>query len=365
MVIIGDLLTASTPTRLLCRRGNWSLEIEQLVAVERDVYQPRTQRLEGTGVVLQHLRTANTALAHAASTLIRSTHAGEECAFEALDSEWVPCDTKRAAESIRPSAQCATNATVLELRAELCLMRATHAALRDRLARLESELASANRMRELGRPRSLAPVSPAPPAALPLARPGANESVASAPPPPPVPAAPARSERAISERAIPAPPSKQGSPLKLPSAAAIAVCLKTLVGKKIGVREVRPKSHPVDGKQLHWFSTLIDDEGKDVGALVTDLFATIGLGGALMMIPPAELDAQRAQQKPSEDVMSAMTEVMNNLSATINQVPEALHVRVQALQAMADGNLDWTRTAAQVVALELDDGMGHLLLFAR
>ena len=84
-----------------------------------------------------------------------------------------------------------------------------------------------------------------------------------------------------------------------------------------------------------------------------------------MMIPPHELDAQRAAQKPSEDVMSALAEVMNNLSATINQVPDGLHVRVGALEAMAGGNLDWTKVAAQVIALELDDGMGHLSLFAR
>jgi hypothetical protein len=32
---------------------------------------------------------------------------------------------------------------------------------------------------------------------------------------------------------------------------------------------------------------------------------------------------------------------------------------------MTDANLAWTKAAAHAMDLELDDGMGHLLLFAR
>ena len=400
MGITGDLLSAATPTRLLCRRGTWSLEVERLVAVERDVYQPRTQRLEGTDVVLQHLqRTANTALAHAASSLIRSTHAAEECAFEALDSEWIPCEPRTRGESSRPGALAAANATVLELRAELCLLRASHSGLRERLARLESQLASATRVREAAFPRSLAPAAQAQRSASPSLpspqRPPAHAAVSSPPAvasprpaaaPTPVEASPSSEASTSSTSAASAasaasapsvasspsvapvssaPPVHAPSPLKLPSVVAVGACLKTLIGKKINLREVRAGTFPPKGKRPYWFSRLIDDDGNEVGALVADLLAAVALGGALMMIPPHELDAQRASQQPSEDVMSAMAEVMNNLSATINQVPEALHVRVRALEAMADGNLDWTKTAPQVMDLELDDGMGHLYLFAR
>jgi hypothetical protein len=379
MGIHGDLLTAATPTRLVCRRGSWSLEVERLVAVERDVYQPRTQRLEGTDVVLQHLqRTANAALAHAASTLIRGTREVEECAFEALDSEWIPCEPKTRGESSRPGALAAATATVLELRAELCLLRATHAGLRERLARLESQLALATRIRDFGARPSLVPVAqPQLQVGVPLAQstgeprspqPIADRSAASAPAstaPLAVSASLLPAANTPSALAGTAPVTNAVSPLKLPSRSAIGACLKTLIGKKIGLREVRAAGFPGKVKGRHWFSRLIDDDGNDVGALVTDLLGAVGLGGALMMIPPAELAAQRASQTPSEDVMSAVAEVMNNLSATINQVPESLHVRVQPLEALADGNLDWTKTAAQAIALELDDGMGQLLLFAR
>jgi hypothetical protein len=56
MPITGDLLAAATPTRLVCRRGSWVLEVERLVSIERNVYQPRTQRLEGSEAILQHLQ---------------------------------------------------------------------------------------------------------------------------------------------------------------------------------------------------------------------------------------------------------------------------------------------------------------------
>ncbi len=239
MGIAGDLLTAATPTRLLCRRGTWSLEVERRVAVERDVYQPRTQRLEGTDVVLQHLqRAANTALAHAASALIRSTQAVEECAFEALDSEWIPCEPKSRGESSRPSARAAANATVLELRAELCLLRATHRGLRERLARLESQLASATRVREAAALRSLAPaaqpqrvVSPSVPSPQ---RPAARAAVSpTAPAPAPTPAsASPLSEGPPASTPVRSAPLNASSPLKLPSVVAVSACLKTLIGKK-------------------------------------------------------------------------------------------------------------------------------------
>jgi len=46
MSIAGDLLTSATPARLLCRRGVWVLELVKLVPVDRNVFQPRVQRLE-------------------------------------------------------------------------------------------------------------------------------------------------------------------------------------------------------------------------------------------------------------------------------------------------------------------------------
>ena len=356
MPITGDLLTAATPTRLVCRRGSWVLEVERLVSIERDVYQPRTQRLEGSDAILQHLQRSadNPALATAASALIRGLHPNQEIAFEAVESEWVACHGNAARDSCRPSALSAANETAAELRAELCLLRASHAGLRERLARLEAQLATQATLREPSMPRVTAATMPKISHAPRHALPAASPSLAPSPSPSPSPSL------QPPEPELPAIVSK----LKLPPALAVGSCLNTLIGKKLSARELRPVAFPPKDKAPCWFSRLLDDDGNEVGVIVADLLAAVGLGGALMMLPPHELEAQRTAQALSEDAISAMAEVANNLSATINQQPEATHVRVGPLEQMSNGNLDWAKKPADALALELA-GMGHLFLFAR
>ncbi|HEY0469911.1 MAG TPA: hypothetical protein VGC79_37250 [Polyangiaceae bacterium] len=155
MSIAGDLLTTATPSRLLCRNGTWILEVLKLVAVDQNVFQPRTQRVQGSDLVLQYLRRTddNPALANAASSLIKRTGSSEECTFEAVDSEWVACEAGRSRDSARPSAPpragAAAAGTVAELRAEVCLMRASCRGLAERITRLEALVASGGRGRDL------------------------------------------------------------------------------------------------------------------------------------------------------------------------------------------------------------------------
>lgn len=361
MGISGDLLTASTPARLVFRRGSWCLELERLVAIDRNVYQPRLQRLEGGEAIVQHLKrtTENPVLVHAASALIRGARPERDCSFEAVDNEWAPCDSRARSESCSPSTSPGALAAA-EQYAELCLLRATQQGLRERLARAEALLASHVKARELGLARSAAipkisqlparepvPISVAAPAAPSLV-PAAEDASSASASPPSVPVTPAARQKA-----------------QLPPASAIGACLHTLLGRKVGVNELKAVVFPPKNDDPCWISLLIDDDGIEVGVIVADLQATIGLGGALMMIPPAELDAQRAAKTPSEDVLSAMSEVVNNLSATINQQPEGCHVRVKELEPMAPGSLHWTRIASLASGLELAGNLGHLYLFAR
>ena len=60
-----------------------------------------------------------------------------------------------------------------------------------------------------------------------------------------------------------------------------------------------------------------------------------------------------------------MEEVANNLSATINQQPDAIHVRVRPLEAFDPETLDWANSAARVSELELADDGGRLFLLVR
>ncbi len=112
-------------------------------------------------------------------------------------------------------------------------------------------------------------------------------------------------------------------------------------------------------------SRLIDDEGRDVGAIVADRAAALSLGGALMSLPEHELEAQRALGTPSDDVIGAMSEVANNLCETINQGARDMQVRVKPIEPLSPGLLDWAEKAGGGLALELRSGLGRLFLFAR
>src|SRR6187551_590251 len=105
MSIAGDLLTSATPARLVCRRGTWVLELVKLVPVDRNVFQPRVQRLEGAEAVLQHLkRSGDPALAAAAGQLMRAARSDDERAFDAVDGDWVPGELGPRRDGHRPSS---------------------------------------------------------------------------------------------------------------------------------------------------------------------------------------------------------------------------------------------------------------------
>ncbi|HYQ41807.1 MAG TPA: hypothetical protein VER11_07560, partial [Polyangiaceae bacterium] len=133
------------------------------------------------------------------------------------------------------------------------------------------------------------------------------------------------------------------------------------------VREKRPVVFSPSKLGACWVSRLIDEEGHDVGAIVADRAAAIALGGALMSLPEHELEAQRTQPTPSDDILGAMSEVANNLCEAINQQPgSGVQVRVKPIEPLLPGSLDWAERAAERgLACELQDSAGCLFLFAR
>jgi hypothetical protein len=354
MSIAGDLLTTATPARLLCRRGTWVLELVRLVPIERNVFQPRVQRLEGMDAVLQYLKrnADNPALAAAASHLMRGPRSEEERFFDAVEGEWVPGEPGTRPGSTRPSAPPPANGgEVAEMRAELLVLRASHERLRERVQRLESQLTRG----------SVAPdvFSVAPTPSLTMPRPSevqhAPEPFAATLIEGKIPApAPMRSERA-----------RVPGAMNLPEVAAINACLQTLIGDSSGVHEKEPVNFSPATLGPCWVSRLIDEAGVEVGAIVADQAATATLGGALMALPEHEIEAQRAQQTPSQDVIGAMSEVSNQLCETINQDATGRHARVKPIEPLVPGLLDWTKNASSALELELADGAGRLFLFAR
>ncbi len=377
MSISGDLLTSATPARLLCRRGTWVLELVRLVAVDRNVFQPRVQRLEGADAVLQHLKRSgdNPALAAAAVLLMRGSRPDEERAFDAVDGDWVPGEVSARRDSNRPSAPPPANSgEVAELRAELLVLRAAHERLRERVQRLESQLHSGSRGQVLSVPPTPSFVRPlgsdapsagsAPPAIsapVPSVSPGvASVSPAVASVSPSGASVPAQAEARASGGPAPTPGG-----LSLPTFETVNESLAALLGDSALIREQRPMSFSQGALGPCWVSRLIDDEGRDVGAIVADRAATFTLGGALMSLPEHEIEAQRALDAPSDDVLGAMSEVSNNLCEAINQAPGGVQVRVKPIEPALPGLLDWAEQAGRGLELELEGGRGRLFLFAR
>ncbi|MEI9940214.1 MAG: hypothetical protein WDO69_23600 [Pseudomonadota bacterium] len=355
MSIAGDLLTTATPARLLWRRGTWVLEMVKLVPVERNVFQPRVQRLEGADAVLQHLKRSgdNPGLAAAAGQLMRGARSDEERAFDAVDGDWVPGELAPRREGNRPSSMppgSGRAGEVAELRAELLVLRASHERLRERVQRLESQWNSA------GRGGDVLSIPPTPSFVMPKGL-DVPQTAATAPAVPPGAATATR---------ISGEPSLPSSGLRLPSVAAINESLHALIGDQASVREKRPVSFSPSTLGPCWVSRLIDDEGHDVGAIVADRAAAIALGGALMSLPEHEIEAQRALPAPSDDIVGAMSEVANNLCETINQQPGGLRVRVKPIEPLLPASLDWVAKVADGgLQCELQDSAGLLFLFAR
>src|SRR5450755_3221389 len=240
MSIAGDLLTTATPARLLCRRGTWVLELVKLVPVDRNVFQPRVQRLEGSEAVLQHLKRSadGPGLATAAGQLMRGFRTDEDRCFEAIDGDWVPGEPGPRRDSTRPSApppggQVAGE--VAELRAELLVLRASHERLRERIMRLESLLSTGS-----SAPRDLISVVPTPSVGLPNISdvPRAPEPFAAtlAQGQPPIVSDVPRAR--VEPRSSPSVPS--GDAIRFPSASALNACLHAVIGDHVNAHEKRP-----------------------------------------------------------------------------------------------------------------------------
>lgn len=362
MSIAGDLLTSASPTRLLCKRGTWVLEVVRLVPVERNVFQPRVQRLEGPDAVIQYLKRNgdSAALAAAAGQLMRVARAEEERYYDAVDGEWVPAEPAARLGSVRPGApEAADSRETVELRAELLVLRASHERLRERVQRLESQLSRSGS----GEVLSLSP-TPAVVMSRPPEAPRPAESFAATLMQGQAPArtdsVPAHAEPLAARSAPPV-----GSGLKLPDVAALNLCLLSLIRDSSGVQNKHPVHFEPSGLGACWLSRLIDDAGLEVGVIVADQSATATLGGMLISLPEHDIEAQRSEMRPSQDVIGATNEVLNQLCETINEEAAGPQVRIKPIEELTPGLLDWTARASSALELELADGGGRLFLFAR
>ena len=148
--------------------------------------------------------------------------------------------------------------------------------------------------------------------------------------------------------------------LSLPSAQALGMCLQTLLDSEVQVIEEQdgPSSAELSGAH---HCLLRDDDEQIVGAIVVDSSAVSALGGALLMLPEQEIQAQ-AEAGPTPDTIDAMTEVCNTLTATFNELANNRHVRSGPLEETNPPG--WFGKERERACLRLSCG-GLLLLLSR
>lgn len=395
MSLSTDVLARATPTRLICRAGRWTLELTRLEAVDRDVFQPRLTRLEGSESILAALRRSDDGqhLASGAAQLMRAPRGDDDRAFEVSEGDWVPsADTSLLSrDRARDPEELDAARAVAELRAELAVLRASHARLRERVIALEatqSGLPQPNARSPRGsraqRRRSEPPPgfveAAAPPDAF-ANNPGFAATQASpglplgggTPSPAPSPAAPV-----VAKTPAAAPPARALPPsiedmaralvgeqvppvLSPPTLPAIAECLAMLVGSPPELQVVPDVPlGEIEGGQV---CKLLDDDGRERGAIILDLRAAIRLGAALLALPREEAQRQIDAAEPSEDALLATSEICNNLTGPLNAVAGNAHVRSTALAALSESEVEHLPAARQRFDLLVEGGRLVLAMF--
>jgi hypothetical protein len=368
--------SSSTPSRLVRRRGSWALELTRLVALDGNVLEPRPQRLEGSDAILRHLRqsTGESTLAQSAAHLMRAVRGDDDRAFVVLDGEWVPSSSEAPS---RYDAEAGLLARLADVRSELLLLRASHQRLRDRVAELEARLEGLSPddlprrsieplrteaiAREVVAP-VLAPVATLMDAgALPGPAPDLTRQSPGAAPEPPPPVNPFRNVASVLG-ADDAPPANG---IKLPDAAAVIASIGELFGGDPGLV---PSTEPVPESALElaalYAGRFVDDDGKDLGVLLGELKLVAHIGGKLMGLPSTVIEEQAKTGILSEQVMLAMSEVVNTLSSTLNRLPGNAHVRGTPVETFPTDRLQWLGSARHSVALGRNR-VGTLWLLAR
>jgi hypothetical protein len=375
-------LSTSTPSRLLCRRGRWALELTRLVPVDNHVFQPRRQRLEGSEAILSHLKRTgdSVGLAQAAAQLMRAVRSDEERTFEAVDGEWVPSQAMRAAEGVNeswsPPRQNLADA-LAELRAEVLLLRASHHRLKERVASLESQLlgggapapkperprTAAVSLTPAGRARAAEPAPVPMPASVAKAAPAParDHTLATGRDPEPAAepaAAPAATPPSIANRVGGVAPARDqvAAPqvsIALGEQGDVLEALKDLFGGDPGFA-ISKEPLPDSALELAalYACILVDDDGNEVGAVLADIRATANLGGKLAGLPTSLIEEQSKTGVLSETVTAAMSEVCNTLSGVMSRVPGNCNVRATPLESFPADRLRWVGTARSCVALE-------------
>jgi hypothetical protein len=369
MSLSADVLSRATPTRLICRGGRWVLELTRLEAVDRDVFQPRLTRLEGADSILAALRRSDDGqhLVTGAAHIMRSPRVDEDRAFEVSEGDWIPsADSALPTRREQQADSDAVDAGLLlaEVRAELAVLRASHARLRDRVIALEAAQSGAalpnarpprgSRARRRSEPPPALSTSEA--AAEPLGnQPAFAATLASSAaglgsqqPPIAASAQPAPAHQSFEQLAKAFAGEQPPPVLALPTLVSLGECLTLLMGSVPTLEQAA--AVPFASLESPHACKLLDDDGRERGAIILDLRAAVLLGAALLALPEEEALRQVRENEPSEDTLLAMSEICNNLTSPLNAVTGNQHVRSTALTGVEVSALPVPRARLDVSA---------------
>lgn len=369
-------VSTPTPSRLVRRLGSWALELTRLVPIDGNVLEPRSQRLEGSDAILRILRQSkeHPTLVHSAANLMRALHGDEDRAFIVVDGEWVPS----RGEPQPTLGEGDLRAQLADLRAEFVLLRAAHQRLRERVAQLEARLESASkgglparipflpaRAEDRADPQGTAAVAAATPARV--ATPASPESGQELTQP----------SSGVSEPSPPVHPfrdvvsllgGEDGAPdkrINLPEPVRVIAAIGELFGgdPNLTVSDTAMPDSVLELAALY-AGRLVDDDGKDLGVLLAELKLVAQIGGKLMGLPATVIEEQARTGILNDQVLVAMSEVVNRLSTAVNEVRGNVHLRGTPVEAFPAEKLDWLVSARQQIALGRK-GVGTLWLVGR
>lgn len=344
----------------------WVLELEALVPVRERILRPMRHTVEGSSAVNGWFqgRPEMRHLAVEAEAMIQRDDALEHAplGLEPREGRWTRVIARPGVEPLRAQNDRSSGGATSRLIAtdgddswirERAVLRVTLDRITRRLGSLDQRLDQFARAEDLAaQVASLTEVQErlaARVAKLEAAMEAGHRPAARAPSRPPAPLAEAPKEHG--PRSI-----------KLPITRDVSLCLKQLIGDKYTVHDWRREITDFSALKAPWYlSTLIDDTGVVVGAMLGDLVSTVNLGGGLMMLPAGELKEQLVAMEAGEETAAAYGEVFNTLSSLVNSVQGNAHVRTTYLEPFDPEKHPWVIDPH--ARLEMEDSTGGRMVF--
>ena len=113
--------------------------------------------------------------------------------------------------------------------------------------------------------------------------------------------------------------------LKFPKAQEILDLMELLIGEKPVFQ--KGESWDLANPDQDCFITFLQGKDKRVeGAIITDLPATLYMGGKLILLPENTLQDLSARGQADQQVVEAVNEVVNNLRTLFNNIDKNPHV---------------------------------------